>query len=122
LKYANRQRRWIHQLWESRTDGEYFKLCKILREFPDKFREYYRMDIKTFDYTLDIVKDDLQGYSNFRKCTEAEEKLIVALRYVLVVVVRININYIRRIVNAIKIQYNLKGNYTRKIKSYTKLQ
>ena len=22
------------------TDGEYFKLCKILREFPGKFREY----------------------------------------------------------------------------------
>jgi hypothetical protein len=28
------------------TDGEYFKLCKILREFPGKFREYYRMNIK----------------------------------------------------------------------------
>jgi hypothetical protein len=80
------------------------------------------MDIKTFDYNLDIVKDDLQGYSNFRKCIEAEEKLTVALRYVLVVVVRINRNYIRTIVNAIKIQCNLKGNYTRKIKSYTKLQ
>jgi len=22
-------------------DGEYFKLCKILRELPDKCREYY---------------------------------------------------------------------------------
>ena len=100
LKYANRRRRWMHQLWESRTDGEYFKLCKILREFPDKFREYYRMDIKTFDYILDSVKDDLQGYSNFRKCIEAEEKLTVALRYVLVIVVRIN--YIRTMVNAKK--------------------
>jgi hypothetical protein len=38
----------MHQLWESRTDEEYCKLCKILREFPDKFREYYRMNIKTF--------------------------------------------------------------------------
>jgi len=36
-------------------------------------------------------------------------------------VVRININYIHTMVNAIKIQCNLKGNYTRKIKSYTKL-
>jgi len=27
LKYANRRRRWMHQLWESRNDGEYFKLC-----------------------------------------------------------------------------------------------
>jgi hypothetical protein len=111
----------MYQLWESRTDGEYFKLCKILREFPDKFREYYRMDIKTFDYIFDSV-DDLQGYYNFRKCIEEEEKLAVALRYVLVIVVRININYICTMVNAIKIQCNLKGNYTRKIKSYTKKQ
>jgi len=68
LKYVNRRRRWMHQLWESRTDGEYFKLCKILREFLDKLREYYRMDINTFDYILDSVKGDLQCYSNFRKC------------------------------------------------------
>jgi len=68
------------------------------------------------------VKDDLQGYSDFRKCTEAEYKPTVALRYVLVIVVRININYICTMVNVIKIQCNLQGNYTRKIKCYTKLQ
>jgi len=50
------------------------------------------MNIKTFDYILDSVKDDLQGYSNFRKCIEAKEKLTVAHQYVLVAVVRININ------------------------------
>ena len=59
------------------TDGEYFKLCKILREFPGKFREYYRMDIKTFDYILDSVKDDLQGYSNFRKCMKQKKSLLL---------------------------------------------
>ena len=68
------------------------------------------------------MKDDLQGYSNFRKCIEAEEKITVPLLYVLVIAVRININYICTMVNAIKIQCNLKGNYTRKIMSYTKLQ
>jgi hypothetical protein len=80
------------------------------------------MNIQTFDYILDSVKDDLQGYSNFRKCIEADEKLPVALRCILVVVVRININYICTMVNAIKIHCNLKGNYTRRSKSYTKLQ
>jgi hypothetical protein len=90
-------------------DGECFKLYKILREFPDKFKEHYRRNIKTFDYILDSVKDDLQGYSNFRKCTEAEEKLTVALWYVLVNVVRININYICIMVNAITVQCALKG-------------
>jgi hypothetical protein len=44
----------------------------IGREFHHKFREYYRINIPTFDYILDTVKDDLQGYSNFRKCIEAE--------------------------------------------------
>ena len=67
---------------------------------------------------MDGAKDDLQGYSNFRKCVEAEAKL----RYVLVIGVRININYICTIVDAKKIQCNLKGNYTRKSKSYTKLK
>jgi len=80
------------------------------------------MNIKTFYNILDSVKDDLHGYSNYRKCIEAEEKLTVALRYVLVIVVRISINYICTMVNAIKIQCNLKGNFTRKSKSYTKLQ
>ena len=79
------------------TDGEYFELCKILREFPRKFREYYRMNMKTFDYILDSVRDDLLGYSNFRMCIEAEEKLTVALRYALVFVVGININYKRHV-------------------------
>jgi len=80
------------------------------------------MNTKTFDYILDSVKDDLQGYSNFRKCIEEEENLTVTLRYVLVIAVRININYICTMVNAIKIQCNLNGNYTCKTKSYTKLQ
>jgi hypothetical protein len=91
-------------------------------EFPNKIREHYRINIKTFNFILDSVKDNLRSYSNFRKCIEAEEKLTVALRYVLVIAVRININYTCTMVNAIKIQCNLKGNYTRKIKSYTKLQ
>ena len=93
LKYAKRRRRWMRQLWESRTDGAYIKLCDILREFPNKLREYYRMNIK-FGYIMDSVKNDLQGCSNFRKCIEAEMKLTVAHRFVLVILVRIKKNYI----------------------------
>ena len=93
-----------------------------MREFPGKFREYYRMNIKTFGYILDIVKDGLQGYSNFRKCIDEDEKLTVAHRYALVIVVRININYICTMVSATEIQCNRKGNYRSKIKIYAKLQ
>ena len=50
------------------------------------------MNITTSDYTLDSVKGDLQGCSDFRECNEAEEKFTVALRYVLVIAVRIKRN------------------------------
>ena len=80
------------------------------------------MNIKTFDYILGSVKDYLQDYSNFRRCIEAEVTLTVALRYVLVIVVRIKINYICKMLNGIIIQCNLKGDYTIKSKSYTKLK
>jgi hypothetical protein len=86
-------------------------------EIPDKFREYYRIDIKTFNYILDSVKNDLQGYYNFRKCFETEEKPSVALRYVLVFVVRIKINYVCKMLCAVTIQCNPKGNYTRKLRT-----
>jgi len=46
----------------------------------------------TFDYILDSVKDVQQGCSDFRGYNEAEEKLTVALRYVLVTVVWIKRN------------------------------
>jgi hypothetical protein len=87
----------MYQLWESRTNGEYCKLCKILTELPDKFREYYRISIRSFDYIVDSVKGVVQGYCDFRKYIEAEEKLAVALRSVLVFVVRINIHCICKI-------------------------
>jgi hypothetical protein len=41
------------------------------------------MNIKTFDCIMDSVKGVVQGYCDFRKCVEAEEKLTVARRYVL---------------------------------------
>ena len=59
---------------------------------------------------MDSVKIVLQGYSDFVKCNEAEQKLTVFLRYVLIIVERIKINYICKILNAIIIQCNLKGN------------
>jgi len=55
-------------------------------------------------------------------CTEAEEKLTVALRYVLVIVVRIKVNYICKMLHVMIIQRNLKENYTRNSNRYTKLK
>ena len=61
LKYVNRRRRCVYQFWETRTEGKYFKLCKILTKFPDTFREYYRKNTNIFYYILESVKDNLQG-------------------------------------------------------------
>jgi len=46
------------------------------------------MDIKTFDYILDNVKDDLQGCYNFRNCIATEEKLTFTFRYAVVKVIK----------------------------------
>lgn len=64
------------------------------------------------------MKDDLQGYSNSRNCTKAEQKLTLALWYVLIIMVRIKVNYICKMLHAIIIQCNLRGNYTTKSKIY----
>ena len=65
------------------------------------------------------MKDNLQRYSNSRNCTEGEQKLTVALWYILVIMVRIKVNCICKMLHAIIIQCNLKRNYTRKSTSYT---
>ena len=70
---------------------------------------------------MDSVKNVLLGYSDFGKCNEAE-KPSGALRCVLDIAVRIKINYICNMLNAIIIECNLKGNQTIKSKSYTKLK
>jgi len=51
----------------------------------------------------------MQGYSNFKKCIEAEEKLNVALRYVLVIAVRMTRDCICRMLYAITVQCDVKG-------------
>jgi hypothetical protein len=68
------------------------------------------------------VKDELQDYSKFKKCIETKGKLTVVLRYVLVIVVTVNIDYICTMLNAITVHCNQKGNYTRKSKSHTKVK
>jgi hypothetical protein len=50
----------------------------------DKLRKCYRTNIRIFYFISDSVKCDLLGYSNFSKFIEAEEKLTVALRSVLI--------------------------------------
>jgi hypothetical protein len=70
------------------------------------------MNVTTFDCVLDSVNGVAVGYCDFRKCNEAEEKITVALRYVLLIVGRLNINYICSVLNAVTVRCNVKGNHT----------
>jgi len=49
---------------------------------------------------------------NFKKCIEAEEKLTVDIRYILVIAVRMKRDYMCRMLHAATVQCDLKGKVT----------
>jgi hypothetical protein len=58
-------------------DADWDEYCGCIRFGNHEMIEnILRCARKLFYYILDSVKDDLQGYTNFRKCIEAEEKLL----------------------------------------------
>lgn len=80
---AKRERKyWVHPILKARLS---FSLCITLypklRDHGDKFFNYFRMSIKSFDDLLEIIKDDLEANENaIRYCISPHEKLIVTLR------------------------------------------
>ncbi|XP_025425061.1 protein ALP1-like [Sipha flava] len=72
---------WVHDLLTDYKNGEYFQTCIKLREYPEKFKEYFRMNIHTYDYILDNISNDIKKYSNFRECIQPDEKLAITIRY-----------------------------------------
>jgi hypothetical protein len=79
LKQEN-TRMWIHGFNEDRGDTEFFKTSWPKRHYPDKYKDYHRMQIETFDYILEAIKDDLATQSNFRDCISPDEKLTITIR------------------------------------------
>jgi hypothetical protein len=45
---------WVHDLLTDYKNGEYFQICIKLREYPEKFKEYFRMSIHTYNYILQM--------------------------------------------------------------------
>lgn len=46
----------VHEIIKGRRDyGEYHHLFPLLRKYPNKFKEYVRMEIITFDYVLSKI-------------------------------------------------------------------
>ncbi|GBO09216.1 hypothetical protein AVEN_191809-1 [Araneus ventricosus] len=78
-----RQRKyWVHPIVSERTiKGKFALLHSQLKEYPDKFFEYYRMPIASFEILLSKVEDSIRKSDTvMRNCLSAEEKLAVTLR------------------------------------------
>lgn len=73
-----------HEILKERpVFGEYHHLFPLLRQHPDKFYQYTRMEISTFDYLLEKVSPLCQkNWCNLHKSPiRAEERLVITLRY-----------------------------------------
>lgn len=73
---------WVHPLTDQRhLKGFFSKMYNDVRQHPDKFFNYYRMSIGTFDKLLQTVGQHLQHEDTaFRKAISPEERLSVTLR------------------------------------------
>lgn len=78
-----RQKIDIHPINLKRTQfGEYHKLFKELKGYPDRFFRYMRMNLDTFTYLLNKIKHRLiKTWCNWHKQPIlAEERLVVTVR------------------------------------------
>jgi len=76
------RRYWVHPLNVEREKMEHFKdFFKNIRRYPQKFFEYYRMSISSFDELLEILRPHITKTTTvFRNPICAEERLTITLR------------------------------------------
>lgn len=81
-RMRNRRRRWwIHPVISNRSNrGKFFILQDTLKNHPDKFHDYYRMSIGSFDIILSAIREKLSKKNTVRESISAEEKLSITLR------------------------------------------
>ncbi|XP_022177724.1 protein ALP1-like [Myzus persicae] len=77
------RRYWVHPLNVEREKTGHFKdFFKNIRRYPQKFFEYYRMSISSFDELLEILRPRItKNTTLFRNPICAEERLTITLRY-----------------------------------------
>lgn len=80
VRPLKKKKMWVHQFNKKRCDGEYFRTCLPLLDYPDKFYSYYRMNVDTFNYILEAICKDIRKQSNFREVVSPEERLSITLR------------------------------------------
>lgn len=81
-KKKKKKRLWVHPLIQTRSQNGMFKtFYEDLRKYDDKFTNYTRMSVKSFDELLQTLGQSLKGSdTQMRKSISPKEKLLVALR------------------------------------------
>ncbi|CAH2010300.1 unnamed protein product [Acanthoscelides obtectus] len=73
---------WINEILSRRNLlGEFHHLHDDLLNDPQKFFDYYRMSLDTFQYILSAIESSIAKDSNFRETIRPVERLSVTLRY-----------------------------------------
>ena len=72
---------WVHPMNNRRFEkGEFFILYPDLRQFEDKFFNWFRMSIQKFDNLLRLITRQIRKQdTNYREAISAEEQLVITL-------------------------------------------
>ena len=79
-----KKRYWVHPLLqERRSKGVFTVFYSDLRRYENKFFNYVRMSVRSFDELLNELRPSIAGQdTNMRQCITPEEKLLVTSRLV----------------------------------------
>lgn len=77
-----KRRYWIHPLNTKRLQqSQFYILHNKLRAHPEKFFDYYRMSINSFNELLNLIRKDItKKDTHLRLAISTEERLAVTLR------------------------------------------
>lgn len=73
---------WIHPINSSREElGQFDVFYENIRRYPEKFFEYFRMSIASFDELLHKIRPfTTKQVTTFRNPIDAEQRLTITLR------------------------------------------
>lgn len=73
---------WVHPINSNReSSGQFDAFYENIRCYPDKFVEYFRMSITSFDELLEKIRPHITKQTTpFRNPINAEQRLTITLR------------------------------------------
>lgn len=76
------RRYWVHPINSNREEfGQFDAFYDSIRRYPDKFFEYFRMSITSFDELLRKLRPHITKQTTpFRNPISAEQRLTITLR------------------------------------------